>query len=97
MRDLAQWLLARDDFAVCGHLSPDGDSFGSAIALTLALRGLGKRAFAASPEPIPHMYAFLPGRETVFLARRGASSMWTPPARTASACASRARTPWTAR
>ena len=68
MRDLAQWLLARDDFAVCGHLSPDGDSFGSAIALTLALRGLGKRAFAASPEPIPHMYAFLPGRETVFLA-----------------------------
>ena len=68
MREMARWLLERDDFAVCGHISPDGDSFGSAIALTLALLSLGKRAFAASSERIPHMYEFLPWRETVFLA-----------------------------
>lgn len=32
-----------DDFVVCGHVSPDGDCLGSQLALTAALRRLGKR------------------------------------------------------
>lgn len=61
MREIAQWLLQRDDFAVIPHVSPDGDSYGSCLALAMGLASLGKRAFVGAP-PVPEMYSFLPGQ-----------------------------------
>jgi len=55
--ELAAYLKAHDDYAVFGHVNPDGDACGSCIALALALKQLGKRAFACLPGGIPKMYA----------------------------------------
>lgn len=61
--ELAATLLKRDDFVICGHVSPDGDCLGSQLALMHALRSLGKRAVCllAKDEPIDARLAFLPG------------------------------------
>ena len=45
---------------LCGHVSPDGDCLGSALALALALKKLGKEVVVAGPDPVPELYGFLP-------------------------------------
>ena len=65
MRELAQWLLLRDDIAVFSHRAPDGDAAGSCIALTLALRALGKRAAMFLPGGVPAYLDFLPFSDEV--------------------------------
>ena len=57
MTELAAFLQAHDDFAVFGHVNPDGDAAGSCIALAKALRKMGKRAFVYLPGGLPEMYA----------------------------------------
>jgi len=66
MRDIAAWLRSHDDFAVVPHVSPDGDSYGSCIAMALALKSIGKRAFVAAP-PVPLMYDFLPAQDLIHM------------------------------
>lgn len=59
-------LKASDEVAVCCHVSPDGDAYGSMIALGLALEKAGKRVFMSwgSPElVISYSYSSLPGVE----------------------------------
>ena len=56
MTELANFLKEHDDYAVFGHISPDGDTAGSSIALALALRALGKRAAVCLPGGLPEMY-----------------------------------------
>jgi bifunctional oligoribonuclease and PAP phosphatase NrnA len=50
-------------FVVCGHARPDGDAIGSVMAMTLALRILGKDVRAVSADPPPSAFAPLPGME----------------------------------
>lgn len=48
--------------AICGHINPDGDAIGSAVALSIFLKGIGCRVtklLAAESCP-PELYAFLP-------------------------------------
>ena len=40
--DAAQWLLSHDNFCILPHVRPDGDTLGSASALCVGLRQLGK-------------------------------------------------------
>lgn len=47
------------DICFACHVSPDGDTLGSAFALVRICRALGKRAFVYVPEPIPKHYRFL--------------------------------------
>ncbi len=47
LNEVAARLTAADNLLVCMHVSPDGDCAGSAVALCLALRALGKTAFVA--------------------------------------------------
>ena len=42
--DAAKWLLAHDNFCILTHVRPDGDTMGSASALCVGLRQLGKNA-----------------------------------------------------
>ena len=56
MHELAAFLKVHDDYAVFGHLNPDGDTSGSCIALALALKKLGKRAFVYLPGGLAKMY-----------------------------------------
>lgn len=60
---LARWIETHDDIAVIVHFRPDGDAYGSALALTAAIRALGKRAFPACDDPVEPKYRFLPGWE----------------------------------
>lgn len=65
LSQIAQELLARESFVVCGHVSPDGDCIGSQLALASALESLGKRVTCvlASPDPADSMFHFLPGMD----------------------------------
>ena len=42
--DIAAWLLAHDNYCILTHARPDGDTIGSAAALCVGLRSLGKTA-----------------------------------------------------
>lgn len=57
MNELAAFLKAHDDYIVQGHIFPDGDASGSCIALCLALKALGKRAFVYLPGGLAKMYS----------------------------------------
>lgn len=65
INELAQWLAARDDIALLGHVFPDGDAAGSCLGLWHALKALGKRAVVCLPCGIPGLYADLPGADAV--------------------------------
>lgn len=49
------------------HISPDGDSIGSTLALVRAARAMGKEAWAVGVDPVPRIYRFLEGWDTLFL------------------------------
>ena len=71
LADIARELKKHDTFALCGHVSPDGDCLGSLLALAFALESLGKRAdvLLATSDPIPADLAFLPGAERLVPAK----------------------------
>lgn len=60
---MADEIKKYDDFAICGHVNPDGDCLGSQLALAFALKSIGKRVtcLLASSNPIEAGLGFLPG------------------------------------
>jgi len=62
MQAVVDALRANDRFLVTSHENPDGDSLGSLLATTLALRQLGKDAvmYLSGDAPLPREYAFMP-------------------------------------
>lgn len=68
---MADKLLACDNFVISGHVSPDGDCIGSALALAEALRQQGKTVTCvlASNDPVDGNLRFLPGVETLIPAQ----------------------------
>lgn len=64
-RIVAEKLRAAGTCAVIAHVAPDGDTLGSALALALALEGLGVRADVYCQDEVPKMYRLLPGWERV--------------------------------
>ncbi len=63
LAQFAQALAQYESFALCGHVSPDGDCVGSQLALAAALRAMGKRAtcLLAKPDALDAGLMFLPG------------------------------------
>ena len=71
MRELsfiASYLQADDDYTIICHVSPDGDTLGSGLALYGALRKLNKRVQIICQDPLPRVYAFLPFSDALTLA-----------------------------
>ena len=64
--DIANWLKEHDRVAILTHLHPDGDALGASIALTLALRGMGKQAFACCQDGAPDFLSMLPTAGNLF-------------------------------
>lgn len=61
----AALLRDADDVLVACHVSPDGDALGSALAVGVALEGLGKNvvaSFGDDPFVVPEVLDFLPGK-----------------------------------
>lgn len=50
---------------VAGHVTPDGDSLGCTLALTHALRGLGKSVTPMAVDGVPEIYRWLPGADQI--------------------------------
>jgi phosphoesterase RecJ-like protein len=67
LKAIADALRQHDRFLVVTHENPDGDALGSLLAVTLALRQLGKDAvmYLAGQTPLPREYAFMPLHELV--------------------------------
>lgn len=61
MNNIIQALRNRDNFVVCGHTKPDGDSISSVIAIVLILKRLGKTVtgLLVENEPVPENLKFL--------------------------------------
>jgi phosphoesterase RecJ-like protein len=55
----------RERFLVISHVRPDGDAYGSTLALGLALRGLGKDVQLVNSDGLAPLFRFLPGSETL--------------------------------
>ncbi|MEJ2191951.1 MAG: bifunctional oligoribonuclease/PAP phosphatase NrnA [Nitrospirota bacterium] len=62
---MARFLMEQHHLLLACHVSPDGDTLGSALALAEGLRGMGKEAVVMSTDRIPEPYDFLPGQEKV--------------------------------
>lgn len=69
LKAMAEVIQKARRLLLCGHVMPDGDSLGSALALGLGLRLLGKEVTIVSSDPIPDLYQFLPGVETVIVGK----------------------------
>lgn len=61
----ADFIRAHDDFVLIAHVSPDGDTLGSSLALYAGLRKLGKRATVVCEDPVPAIYRFLPYADVI--------------------------------
>ena len=63
--DAVAFLRVHSDFLLIAHVAPDGDAIGSCLALKQLLEQMGKRARVICDDPVPHLYAFLPGANKV--------------------------------
>ena len=63
--ETAEFLLQHDNFAILTHRKPDGDTLGSAAALCLGLRKLGKTAHILDNPETGARLAFLTGELTM--------------------------------
>ncbi len=52
-------------FLVSSHVNPEGDAVGSLLGLTLVLRAMGKDVTPYLEDPVPGIYEFLPGADTI--------------------------------
>lgn len=70
IEEIAEHLRTLDSFALCGHVSPDGDCIGSALGLSHALRMLGKKTtcLLAADASIEPGLRFLPGADELIYA-----------------------------
>ncbi len=66
VKEAAAFLMGCDGCLIYTHASPDGDTIGSAVALALGLRKLGKNASVFSVDSIPEKLSFIKN-EGVFL------------------------------
>ncbi len=62
---IADALQSRRHILLLNHVSPDGDSLGSTLALARALWARGRQATVGSADGVPGMYRFLPGSDRV--------------------------------
>ena len=62
---IARALRAAESVCICCHVSPDGDTVGSALAMKLVLESLAKRARVFCQDKIPDCDCFLKGAEEI--------------------------------
>ena len=62
---IAETLKGRQNILLLNHVSPDGDSLGSTLALGRVLWARGQRATVGSADGVPEMYRFLPDSDRV--------------------------------
>ncbi|MBO5604190.1 MAG: bifunctional oligoribonuclease/PAP phosphatase NrnA [Acidaminococcaceae bacterium] len=61
LAETAKLLKETGKMVIVSHISPDGDTLGSSLALAHALRMLGKEVMLNVDDDIPSVFSFLPG------------------------------------
>ena len=61
--EIAAALRAAQSIAILSHVRPDGDAFGSQLALGLSLHGLGKKVAIWNEDGMLEKYCFMPSSE----------------------------------
>lgn len=56
--EVCKYLKNHDDYLILTHNSPDGDTLGSAYALAMGLKSIGKKAFVVCNDEIPKRYDY---------------------------------------
>ncbi len=63
LNNVIEAIRLAETVAIACHISPDGDTVGSALAMKLGLEQLGKRVTLVCQDKIPDILAFLPGSD----------------------------------
>lgn len=58
-KEISELLNKAKNVAIFGHVLPDGDCYGSAFALKIAMEGIGKQVFSYISDDIPESLSFL--------------------------------------
>lgn len=58
-------ICKHSSYLVTSHVGPEGDAVGSAMALALGLRSIGKKADVILRDPVPLQLSFLPQKDLV--------------------------------
>jgi bifunctional oligoribonuclease and PAP phosphatase NrnA len=61
----AEAILRANKVVIASHVNPDGDTIGCNLALTHALRALGKSVTSLSSNGVPQIYRWMPGQERI--------------------------------
>ena len=72
LNELTEGLKRYSRFSILTHVSPDGDTLGSALAMYIMLTSMGKTAEVICEEPVPHIYCYLPHAKDVVLPQNAA-------------------------
>lgn len=67
MKRVIECIESYGSFSILTHVSPDGDTLGSGLAMYLLLTEMGKKAEVICEERVPHIYEFLPNSDKVVL------------------------------
>jgi phosphoesterase RecJ-like protein len=59
--EICEAILQRHSFVITSHARPDGDAIGSQLAMTHALRGLGKGVDLVNKDSAPPQFQSFPG------------------------------------
>lgn len=65
IQNIVDVISKNSSFLLTTHEGPDGDAVGSSLALASFLRKIGKDVTVHYQDPVPDLYTFLPGTETV--------------------------------
>lgn len=65
LRDAWTALMAARSFVLACHQRPDGDTLGSALAVSRALRAMSKDVVVLSEDGVPENYRFVPESDTI--------------------------------
>lgn len=64
-KEIIDLITEKEKFLILTHSTPDGDAFGSSLALKYLLEMLGKKVEVFTELPVPNQYRFLPGTDTL--------------------------------
>lgn len=78
IKEAAAFLRDSDGYLIYTHASPDGDTIGSAAALAMILRAIGKKSDAFCIDGIPDKLSFLPTEGIFIEAEPNDLSGYTP-------------------
>ncbi len=62
---ISEAIRGAESVCVCSHVSPDGDTIGSALAMRLILRQMGRRVSLFCQDKVPDNLMFLPGADEI--------------------------------